>query len=277
MKIYHAHGFVVRNNFPAEGEEVWKRDSSFCKVFGDFESAKNYLLNCFEERLESIYAGDEVFAPGIEERQAIRDKTDPWRREYIEEYIFYRLLISEIDTDIWRGERKNAPDEVLWHIRYNGEIRSRYLVFGDKEYEFRPSDESEGAGEKFKAGDIVRCTDWEDDRRGDMFVVYKTPQIAEEGDIWQNHYTVLGVGLYGRRPVVSEEQFHEADLALCHSKDLAREPYGEQLAALQKVVTGEVVLPEDVWNRILHGRIIFNTCPSWRDIPELFGRSGQNS
>ena len=276
MKIYHAHGFVVRNNFPAEGEEVWKRDSSFCKVFGDFESAKNYLLNCFEERLESIYAGDEVFAPGIEERQAIHDKTGPWRREYIEEYIFYRLLISEIDIDIWRGERKNAPDEVLWHIRHNGEIRSRYLVFGNKEYEFRPSDELDGAGEKFKAGDIVRCIDWEDDRRGDMFVVYKTPQIAEGGEIWQNHYTALGVGLYCRRPVVSEEQFHEADLALCSSKDLSHEPYGEQLAALQKAVMGKVVLPEDVWNRILRGRIIFNTCPSWRDIPELFGRSGQN-
>ena len=277
MKIYHAHGFVVRNNFPAEGEEVWKRDTSFCKVFGDFESAKNYLLNCFEERLESIYAGDEVFAPGIEERQAIHDKTDPWRREYIEEYIFYHLLISEIDTDIWRGERKNAPDEVLWLIRYNGEIRSRCLVFGDKEYEFRPSDERDGAGEKFKAGDIVRCTDWEDDRRGDMFVVYKTPQPAEEGDIWQNHYTVLGVGLYGRRPVVSEEQFHEADLVRCSSEDLTHEPYGGQLAALQKVVTGKVVLPEDIWNRILHGRIIFNTCPSWRDIPELFDKSAGKS
>lgn len=277
MKIFHAHGFAVRNNFPAEGEEVWKRDSSFCKVLGDFESAKNYLLSCFEERLESIYAGDEVFAPGIEERLAIHDKTGSWRREYIEEYIFYRLLVSEIDTDIWRDELKNAPDEVLWYIRHNGEIRSRCLVFGDKEYEFRPSDELDGAGEKFKAGDIVRCIDWEDDRRGDMFVVYKTPRIAEEGEIWQNHYTALGVGLYGRRPVVSEEQFHEADLALCSSKDLSHEPYGEQLSALQKAVTGKVVLPEDVWNRILHGRIIFNTCPSWRDIPELFGRSGQNS
>lgn len=45
MKIYHAHGFVVRNNFSAEGEEIWNSDSSFSKVFGDFESAKNYLLD----------------------------------------------------------------------------------------------------------------------------------------------------------------------------------------------------------------------------------------
>ena len=119
----------------------------------------------------------------------------------------------------------------------------------------------------------IACTDWENDRHRDMFVVYKTPQIAEEGDIWQNHYTVLGVGLYGRRPVVSEEQFHEADLALCPLKDLEREPYCEQLAALQNVITGKVVLPEDIWNKILHGRIIFNTCPSWRDIPELFDKS----
>ena len=271
MKIYHAHGFVVRNNFPAEGEEIWNCNSSFCKVFGDFERAKNYLLDCFERRLESIYANDGRSSPGATERREIKDKNSSWRREYIDEYIFYQLLISEIDSDIWGNERsKDMPDEVVWHIRYNGEISSRYLVFGYKEYEFRSSDEAEGSGKKFKAGDIVRLTDWEDERSRDLFVVYKTPQPAKEGEVWQNHYTVLGVGLYGRVPVVSEEGFHEADLELCSSEDLEHYSYGEQLIALQKVVTGKVLLPEEIWNKILHGRIMFNTCPSWRDIPELF-------
>lgn len=271
MKIYHAHGFVVRNNFSAEGEEIWNSDSSFSKVFGDFESAKNYLLDCFERRLENIYANDGRFSPRATERREIKDKNSSWRREYIDEYIFYQLIISEIDSDIWCNERcKNMPDEVVWHIRYNGEIHSRYLVFGDKQYEFRPSDEVDGAGKKFKGGNVVRLTDWEDERSRSLFVVYKTPQPAEEGAIWQNHYTVLGVGLYGSVPAVSEEEFHEADLALCSQKDLEHDPYGEQLSALQKVVTGKVVLPEEIWNKILHGRIMFNTCPSWRDIPELF-------
>ena len=85
MKIYHAHGFVVRNNFHAEGEEVWNGNSSFCKVFGDFESAKSYLLDCFERRLENIYANDERFSPGVDERQEIKNKTGHWRREYIDE------------------------------------------------------------------------------------------------------------------------------------------------------------------------------------------------
>ena len=271
MKIYHAHGFVVRNNFPAEGEEVWDCNSSFSKVLGDFESAKNYLLDCLERRLENIYANDGRFSPGVEERLKIKDKTSHWRREYIDEYICYNLLISEIDSDIWCNERsKNMPDEVLWYIRYNGEISSRSLVFGDKEYEFRPSDEADGAGKKFKAGDIVRFTDWEDERSRSLFVVYKTPQPAKEGAIWQNHYTVLGVGLYGRVPVVSEEELHEADLELCSHEDLEFEPYSEQLLALQKVVTGKVALPKELWNKIFSGRIMFNTCPSWRDIPQLF-------
>ena len=277
MKVYYAHGFAVRNNFPADGDEVWQNNSSFGKVFGDFESAKNYLLSCFEERLENIYACDERFAPGIEERRAIHDKTGILRREYICECVFYNLLVSEIDADIWRGERDpNAPDEIVWHIRYNGEVSSRYLIFGDKEYEFRPSDESDGAGKKFKAGDMVRCADREDDRSGDMFVVYETPQIAEEGGIWQNHYTVLRVGLHGRRPVVSAERFHEADLALCLPEDSKRAHYAEQLAALRNAITGKVVLPKELWNEILRGRIIFNACPSWRDIPELFGKHEHN-
>ena len=271
MKIYHAHGFVVRNNFPAEGEEVWDCNSSFSKVLGDFESAKNYLLDCLERRLENIYANDGRFSPGVEERLKIKDKTSHWRREYIDEYICYNLLISEIDSDIWCNERsKNMPDEVLWYIRYNGEISSRSLVFGDKEYEFRPSDEADGAGEKFKAGDIVRFTDWEDERSYSPFVVYKAPQPVKEGAIWQNHYTVLGVGLYGRVPVVSEEEFHEDDLELCLPEDLEYFTYGDQLIALQKVVTGKVALPKELWNKILNGRIIFNSFLSWRDIPELF-------
>ena len=274
MKIYHAHGFVVRNNFPAEGEEVWDCNSSFSKVLGDFESAKNYLLDCFECRLENIYANDGRFSPGATERRGIKDKTSPWRREYINEYIFYQLLISEINSDIWGNERgKSMPDEVVWYIRYNGEISSRYLVFGDKGYEFRPSDEAEGSGKKFKAGDIVRLTDWEDERSRSLFVVYKTPQPAVEVGVWQNLYTVLGVGLYGRVPVVSEEEFHEADLELCSSVDLEHYSYGEQLIALQKVVTGKVLLPEEIWNKILRGRIMFNACHSWRDIPELFRKN----
>ena len=277
MKVYYAHGFAVRNNFPADGDEVWQSNSSFGKVFGDFESAKNYLLSCFEERLENIYACDERFAPGIEERRAIHDKTGILRSEYICECVFYDLLVSEIDADIWRGERSvNAPDEIVWHIRYNGEVSSRYLIFGDKEYEFRPSDESGGAGKKFKVGDIVRCADREDDRRGDMFVVYKTPQPAEKGDIWQNHYTVLGVGLHGRLPVVSAERFHEADLALCLLEDSEHAHYGEQRAALRNAIMGKVVLPKELWDEILRGRIIFNACPSWRDIPELFGKHEHN-
>ena len=271
MKIYHAHGFVVRNNFPAEGEEIWNSNSSFSKVFGDFESAKNYLLDCFERRLESIYANDGRFSPGVEERREIKDKNSSWRREYIDEYIFYQLLISEIDSDIWGNERgKSMPDEVVWYIRHNGEIRSCYFVFGNNEYEFRPSDEAEGAGEKFKAGDIVRLTDWEDERSRSLFVVYKTPQLAKDDVIWQNHYTVLGVGLYGGIPVVSEEEFHEADLALCSPEDLKYYTYSEQLLSLQNVIMGKVVLPEEIWNKILHGRIMFNACHSWRDIPELF-------
>ena len=274
MKIYHAHGFVVRNNFPVEGEEIWNSDSSFSKVFGDFESARSYILDCFECRLENIYANDGLFSSRAEKRQQIKDKNSSWRREYIDEYIFYQLLISEIDSDIWGNERgKSMPDEVVWYIRYNGEISSRFLVFGDKEYEFRPSDEAEGAGEKFKAGDIVRLTDWEDERGRDLFVVYKTPRPAEEGAIWQNHYTVLGVGLYGSMPAVSEEEFHEADLALCSQKDLEYYPYREQLLSLQNVIMGKVVLPEEIWNKILSGRIIFNTDPSWQDISELFRKN----
>ena len=162
------------------------------------------------------------------------------------------------------------PDEVVWYIRYNGEISSRYFVFGNNEYEFRPSDEVEGAGKKFKAGDIVRLTDWEDERSRSLFVVYKTPQLAKDDVIWQNHYTVLGVGVYGRIPVVSEEEFHEADLELCSQKDLEYYTYSEQLLLLQNVIRGKIVLSEEIWNKILHGRIMFNACPSWRDIPELF-------
>ena len=271
MKIYHAHGFVVRNNFPADGEERWNANSNFSKVFGDLESAKNYLLNCFEERLCAIYISDEVFSPGVEERKQIWDKSSLWRREYVDKYIWYNLLISEIDSDIWGNERnKNAPDEIVWYLRYTGEVCTRYFVFGDKDYEFRPCDEQGDAGTKFSPGDIVKFTDWEDDRCNDLYVIYEAPQPAKEGAIWQNHYTALGIGLYEKLPRVYEEIFHEADLTLCPTEILEHYPYGKQLIALQSVIKGDIALPEKAWRDILHGRILFNECLSWRDIPELF-------
>lgn len=74
-------------------------------------------------------------------------------------------------------------------------------------------------------------------------------------------------------PVVSEEEFHEDDLELCLPEDLEYFTYGDQLIALQKVVTGKVALPKELWNKILNGRIIFNSFLSWRDIPELFRKN----
>ena len=277
MKIYHAHGFVVRNNFPFKGDEKWNWNSDFGKVFGDFESAKNYLLNCFEERLGSIYSNDEVFSPGVEDRLEIKDKNSSWRREYVDEYIWYNLLISEIDTDIWRCERdKTAPDEIVWHLRYTGEVRTRYYVFGEEEYEYRLSDMQEGAGTKFRPGDIVTCTDREAENRHKVFVVYKAPECAKEGAIWQNHYSVLGIGVYDREPCVEKLQFHEADLAP-FSTEREYCPYKQQLLALKNVIVGNVTLPQDIWNDILKGKILFNECFSWRDIPELYRKNEGNA
>lgn len=277
MKIFHAHGYVIHSDNMASGDEIWNRQSAFSEVFFDFEKAKNYLLEKFEKLLYDIHYHDKMYEGSSKEERNLRNASEYWRREYIDEYIDYRLEISELTPEYIANNARidfTKPPRIDWYFHYNGEAWTRDFVFGDKKYECRESDLLPEAGTKFKVGDLVEYTDWElrCDYPG-IFVVLSTPQKPQDNTApWENHYELAYIeddyGAY-RGGRVKQVELHEADLKLCNLDEMSKYYDKEPILALQRVVAGEADIAPKLKEDILHGRVLFNTMPSWRDIPEL--------
>lgn len=281
MKVYHAHGFVVRNNWGIPGEEKWENSSVFGEIFNDFERAKAYLLECFEDRLHRIYAKDDLSRCDEPDKTPLIDFSKSWRMEYIDEYIFYDLVISEIDTEQrWSDAAlvSEIPSKLEWHLSDNGEIQTRYLKFEDgTEREFRPTDELPEAGTKFKKGDLVQYTEWK--CMGDcpyVYIVAETPKSEKVHTMsGENHYKLLYLDdkYFGRGAAkVCREEFHEADLELCGESGLELDRLKEPILTLQQIVKGERQISPELWGEIMSGHVVFNMEKSWREIPELYGK-----
>ena len=278
MKIYHAHGFVVRNNWGAAGEEKWERNSKFGKIFNEFEKAKAYLLERFDERLHWIYAKDDL-SRGDENKKPFIDVSESWKTEYIDEYIFYDLMISEFDTEQRWSDAALAsaiPSELEWRLCYNGEECTRYLKFADgTERELRASDELPEAGTKFKKGDLVAYKEWK--FLGDHPYIYIVDEAPERENVHaqtcENHYKLLYLDdkYFGRGAAkVCREEFHEADIEPCSKNRLELDRLKDPILTLQQIVKGEIKISPKLWEEIVNGHIIFNIEKSWREIPELY-------
>lgn len=277
VNIYHAHGYVIHSENQTTGDEIWDRNSAFSQVFFDFERAKKHLLEQFEKLLADIYRRDKLFEGETEEERDIKKQSPAWRREYIDEYIDYCLVISELTLEYSADNIKidfTNPPQIDWYFRYNGEMSTRYFVFGDKEYECRESDLLGEAGTKFNVGDLVEYTDceyWRD--YPGMLIVLNTPQKPRDKTTpWENLYRLVYIDDYyalrhsGR---IAHTDIHEADLKLCDKERMERDLNKEPVLALQRVVKGEADISPELREDILCGRVLFNTMPSWRDFPEL--------
>ena len=276
MKIYHAHGYVIHSDNMASGDEIWNRQSAFSEVFFDFEKAKTYLLDKFEELLYDIHYHDKMYEGSSEEERNIKNVSEYWRREYIDEYIDYVLIISELTQEYAADNAQidfTKPPRINWYFRYNGELSTRYFVFDEKEYECRESDLLPEAGTKFKVGDLVEYTDWEYGRGTGILVVLSVPQKPQDKTApWENHYELVYIeDDYGARRCgrIALAEIHEDDLQLCSEERMEKACEREPILALQKVITGEAGISPKLKEDVLHGRVLFNMMPSWRDIPEL--------
>lgn len=270
--VYHAHGYVIHSENCTSGEEIWDRNSAFSEVFFDFEKAKKFLLEQFEKLLEDIYRKDKLFEYMPAEERDIKKQSIEWRREYIDEYIDYCLAISQLTHEYGADNAEidfTNPPKIDWYFRYNGELRTRFYVFGDKEYECRESDLLADAGTKFKVGDLVEYTDWEFKRDyPSIYVVFSASvKPSDKTEPWGNIYTLLGIddGCIFRSGTVHKEQLHEADLRFAEKERMENCSFIEPLTVLQKIVKGETSLTEQEKKEVFGGKVYFGNLPHWRD------------
>lgn len=279
MYIYHANGYVVRQDKSVKGEKVWEESSRFCDVFNDFEKAKSFLVDMFNNRIKCIYYQDTLFGKVDPEKGDFFKANESWQKEYIAEYIDYELTIERIDTHLWwkKDDGNHSvlnPPKTVYKLRYNGEVRTRFLHYNDgTSYENREEDAVAEAGTKFNVGDIVICSDWE--LANDFKQIMVMTGIPEKPDNatapWNNLYYVgYFVYAYPNTVFCEIETLHEADLQLCPVDRLYGDRYREQLLSLQKVARGEIVLPDNIMKDFIYSRINFsNEGRSWRDIAEF--------
>ena len=281
MKIFHAEGYVVRNNFPEKGDEKWERNSFFTEVFCSFEKAKDFLLKRFEKQLGHIYVNDRLFVGDSHEKikqdysNNRKNLPNSWLKEYIDEYIDYHLSINEINSETfknWEDRQTKSkkflvsdPQKIEYYIRYNGEIRTRYLHYNGMSYEHRPTDDLPEAGTKFKKGDLVVYTDWEYKYNYPYVYVVYDNHINRGKEAWENYCVLMTVGDTRSRENQFEDyiHLHEEDLKLYDGEKFDD---NHPMTFLQKVARGEIEVSEKTWEDMVKGRIVMNINPSWRDV-----------
>lgn len=279
LKVYYAHGYVIRCDNLITNKEYWNGDSYFSEVFFSFAQAKEYLLQKFNNLVAVVYQNDPLFTADALSGNGFHKCDEQWQREYVSEYVDYLLVITEISFDY--DEKApidfSSPKKVERYFRYNGQERTRYYVYGSKEYEFRASDYQSRAGTKFARGQIVKYTDWEFPTEYEgALVVFNTPQKPQDkATPWENCYELLLIEDYyniKRTGRVRKVKIHEADLelySLAELEDERTKVFHAPTLALQMVVMDVVGLDDKTTNSILNGDVLFNCSPSWQSIAEL--------
>ena len=258
MKIYHAHGYAVRDVERIAGTQEWKKNSTFCNVFFNFEQAKAFLLKKFDELLHEICAGD-VFPK--QDGKLLVDRSQDYKAAYIADHIDYALIVSEIDGENADGQ----PPQIDWYFRYDGTHLKRYFVYPDKKVEYRVGDELPEAGTKFKAGDLVTyCGSPTGYYEETVLLVYKTPQIpADRTKPWKNSYRLLHFDLpeyYYDVGHFRDDSLHENDMKPCTDaflEELKKDGVMEFLLPMQ-VLLREGKLTEQLFSETLDKKFYYH-------------------
>ena len=258
MKIYHAHGYAVRDVERIAGTQEWKKNSTFCNVFFNFEQAKAFLLKKFDELLYEICAGD-VFPK--RDGKLLVDFSQDYKEEYIADHIDYALIVSEIDE----GAADGQPTRVDWYFRYDGTDLKRYFIYPDKTVEYRVGDELPAAGTKFKAGDLVTyCGSPTGYYEDTVLLVYKTPQIPMgRTKPWENRYRLLHFDLpeyYYDVGHFRDDSLHENDMKPCTDaflEELKKDGVMEFLLPMQ-VLLREGKLTEQLFSETLDKKFYYH-------------------
>ncbi len=213
MKVYHAHGYAVRDVERIAGTQEWKENSRFSAVFSDFAQAKAFLMKKFSELLHEICARDIVLR---QNGKPFAELSEKCQEEYIADHIDYALIVSEVDE----GAADGQPLRIDRYLRYDGADRKRYFVYPEKKIEYRVGNELPAAGTKFKAGDLVTyCGTPTGYYHETVLLVYETPHIpTDRTKPWENRYRLLHFDLpeyYYDVGHFRDDTLHENDMRPC--------------------------------------------------------------
>ena len=246
----------------------------------------DYEDNCYTDVIASVYSNfEKAKIGGISELRRKFVEEEGMHEEKFEnlleaEKIDYNFTITEI-TDLEYAENFNTnydlfneneylklePTHKIYYLDYIGNVEDMLYEYRIKNlcWETRkrirlyPEDLQEGAGKKFKIGDIVKLKHnidygYKDDNTNRIYVVRWLPRKVEGAKYFENKYALISLydnnNEWGNKELFTFE-YWEKDIEK-YNKQISED---SEYAILSKIVKGEIKVERDVWNNIKIGKL----------------------
>ena len=176
---------------------------------------------------------------------------------------------ENFDMNLYPKEEylKFEPTHKIYSFKYNGELENIIYAYKKKNksnswkasIKLYPEDFEEGAGEKFKVGDIVKlsenvCKSIETNP-DKLYIVRFLPRRIEGQKYFENTYGLISTfdnevinGLF-------TEEYYEKDIIKYDGEIDSNSPIG----ILQKIIKGEIKISNNTWQLLKNGEISFDT------------------
>ena len=244
-------------------------EDEFKEMFSDFKRAKEYGLLFIIKKLSSYckYSNKSL-------KQCIKDNLIDYDFRIVEEDIEYAEKFDK-KIDILE-EIENLliyePTHKEYILDYTGEITNiciKYLpnqreMIGHNHLYIKPNDLLENAGKKFKVGDIVKITKFNErdtdlsyynynNEAENIFVVRYLPRRKEGQKYLRNTYALSNIKNNGYAPGIYTWEYHEEQISLYDGEIKENSP----IDVLRKIIKNEIKINEETWDRLKNGLISF--------------------
>lgn len=248
--------------------EEWHKED----VYSSIERAKKvgleYLETEFREYYDSLFdnrtpKGKELTLDELFELEGMYELSitefDPYEADKIEkfDYEYDEYFLHE-------------PTHKIYFYNYKGEFTGMevlYKTIHNKHHRIKvymdPSDFEEGAGTKFKVGDIVKINSNNYNLYDRLHVITRVPHKKKEQKYFENTYYAIT----NHNPIDNgchEDCFKENEIELYNGKIEEKSP----ILFLSKIYKGEIKISAEKLSDLKVGNIALNDAPSFRDIKE---------
>lgn len=236
-------------------------------VYSSFDKAKNGGISELKRKfVEAEGMQEEKFTKLLEEERIdyTFTITEIANLEYTENFDIHYDLFS-CDEYL-----KLEPTHKIYYLDYKGNIKEMKYEYRIENLNWRrkqfitlyPEDLEEGAGNKFKIGDIVKLKhnidyEYKDDNKDRIYVVRWLPRKFNGEKYFENKYALISLyeaeNEWGNKELFTFEYF-EKDI---EKYDKTIKP-NSKYDLLSRIVKGEIKVEREFWNNIKIGKLPLN-------------------
>lgn len=266
MKIYHLELEVY---FALE--EPQYKSEVYSNLDMAIQEGKYYLEKMMRNQYETGYYVEGKKNITVEELFSIERTDYIFRITEIEDLQYAEQFENDkyLDDDYLKQNIK--PTHKIHYYNYKGELERTDFTYKKKQRLLLGSttmyvtDFENGAGTKFKIGDLVTVIDSMSSSekliKDRIFVVRYLPRRIEGQKYFKNSYALISVFDEEIKGLFTFE-IYEKDIKLFTGTIDPTSPIG----ILQKIIKGELKVSAEIWQKLENGEIAFDTRPNYKEV-----------